>query len=86
MSIEHYIKKEVIKQQPLLLKESSPPFPTYQKSFKKNDIITHFGQIENNAYFLIDGVIESSIAKDGEIRITDFVFSNHFIGHFLVSI
>ena len=75
-SIKHYIEKHVLKEQPKL---TDLPFPTYRKKVKKNEIITHFGQIERRAYFLIDGIIESSIEKEDDIRIIDFSFPDHFI-------
>ena len=78
MNIEQYITNYII-QKPLSSSEQENLFPTYKKVIKKNEIITRFGQIERKAYLLIDGIIESSIEKDGQIKIIDFVFPNHFI-------
>ena len=77
MNIEQFIKEKVLKG--VVKSGEIHPFPTYQKLFKKNEIITRFDQIEQKAYFLIDGIIESSIEKDGEIKIIDFVFPHNFI-------
>lgn len=76
--ITHFINEKVLNGS-LKLQKDETPFPTYQKKLKKNEIITEFGQIESKAYLLIDGIIESSIEKDGDIRIIDFVFPNNFI-------
>jgi len=76
MTITKYIFEKIVKN-PIEIKE--PIFPTYRKIIKKNEIITRFGQIERKAYFVIDGIIESSIEKDGELKIIDFVFPNNFI-------
>jgi len=78
MSIQEYINNEVLKNA-IESRTKETPFPTYRKVLKKNEIITPFGQIERKAYFLIDGIMESSIEKDEEIRIIDFVFPNNFI-------
>lgn len=78
MSIQEYIQKKIVPAF-TLNKEAGKPFPTYRKQFKKNEIITDFEQIEQKAYFIIEGIVQSNIEKDGEIKIIDFVFSNNFI-------
>ncbi len=78
MNIHQYINEKIVKNSGNI-KAEEQFFPTYRKTIEKNEIITHFGQIERKAYFLISGIIESSIEKDGEIRIIDFVFPNNFI-------
>ena len=78
MSIQEYISDEISSNY-LGVKSPIIPFPTYKTTIKKNEIITKFGQLERKAYFLIDGIIESSIEKDGETRIINFVFPNNFI-------
>ncbi|WP_166964549.1 Crp/Fnr family transcriptional regulator [Yeosuana marina] len=77
MDIKQFINKNIIKQPSD--KIDTCPFPTYRKKFKKHDIITRYGQIEHSAYFLLDGILESSIERDGEIKIIDFIFPNYFI-------
>ena len=69
MGIQDFIKREIIKDSK---KED-------KKRFKKNEIITKFGQIERKAYFLRTGITESAIEKDGELKIIDFVFPYSFI-------
>jgi CRP/FNR family transcriptional regulator, anaerobic regulatory protein len=78
MDIKQYIKEKIVGNS-LELKMDILPFPTYRKTIKKNEIISQFGQIERKAYLLISGIIESSISKDGEVKIIDFVFPNSFI-------
>jgi len=78
MSIKQFVNNQVINN-PFQRKEKELPFPTYKKAYKKNEVITRFGQIEKKAYFLIEGIIESIIEKDGDIKIIDFVFPNNFI-------
>jgi len=78
MDIDQYINEKIVKKSAKIETEKQI-FPTYRKTIKKNEIITHFGQIERKAYFLISGIIESAIEKNGEIRIIDFVFPNNFI-------
>lgn len=78
MSIQDYLNKKI-----LINSDESHweevPFRTTKKEFKKGELITQFGQIERRAYFLLDGIIESSILKDGEVKIIDFVFPGQFI-------
>ena len=76
MSIAQYINEKITGTGS---KIDSLPFPTYRKVFSKNEIIGQFGETERRAYFLVDGIIESSIMKGGELRIIDFVFPNNFI-------
>jgi CRP-like cAMP-binding protein len=78
MDIKKYINTKVLNNN-LESNWELVPFKTKRMIFKKNEVITQFGQVERRAYFLIDGIIESSILKDGEIKIIDFVFSNNFI-------
>ncbi len=78
MNINEFIRKKIVKDS-FNIKTTGKIFPTYRKTIKKNEIITHFGQIERKAYFLIEGITESAIEKDGELKIIDFVFPNNFI-------
>lgn len=76
-NIKDYINENLLKSN--FQKIDSAPFPTYKKTYKKNEVITEFGQIERRAYFLIDGIIESNIPNGTDIRIIDFTFPNHFV-------
>lgn len=77
-SIQEYINNHVLADQPFS-KIDTMPFPTYKKRFKKNEVITRFGQLEKQAYYLVDGIIESTLNKEGDVRIIDFVFPGQFI-------
>ncbi|HHG86443.1 MAG TPA: Crp/Fnr family transcriptional regulator [Bacteroidetes bacterium] len=76
MGIESYIQDRIVKDQ---LEGWEMPFPTQRVFFKKNEIITRFGQLERKAYLLVRGVIESAIERGGEEKIIDFVFPQSFI-------
>ncbi len=54
------------------------PFEIKLKSFSKNEIITDYGVIESQIYFLKSGIIQVSIAHNDEEKILDFFFKNHF--------
>lgn len=54
------------------------PFTVSEKTFSKNEIITDYGVIENQIYFLKSGIIQVSIAHHDEEKILDFFFKNHF--------
>ncbi len=59
--------------------EHELPFPTRLKSFPKHTIITPYHQVENRAYFLLDGIVKiSMIRDDGEERILEFFFPGNF--------
>lgn len=77
MDIKEYLNKTVLEHDGGYLEEL--PFPTSRRSFKKNELITQFGQIERKAFFLREGIMESSILREGEIKIIDFVFPGNFI-------
>ncbi len=77
MTIQHYIE-DLILGDSAHSSEKFPIFPTYRIKLKKGQILTQFDEIERKAYFLINGILESSIRKDGEFRIIDFVFPLNF--------
>jgi CRP-like cAMP-binding protein len=55
------------------------PFPTLLKTVPKNTILTHYESIEQNAYFLISGIVKiSMISNDGHERVLEFFFPNSF--------
>jgi len=58
------------------------PFKVTEKTFKKGDIITSYGQIERNAYFLIRGLIEITVLKDTEEKIVEFFLPGCFFGSY----
>ena len=77
MIIHNYITSNILKNS--FDSNSKLPFPTYERNIKKNEIITPFGSNEDKAHFLVEGIIESAIENNGEIKIIDFVFPNNFI-------
>ncbi|MEZ5308227.1 MAG: Crp/Fnr family transcriptional regulator [Pyrinomonadaceae bacterium] len=54
------------------------PFPVYRKRYGKNDILLCQGQVESCAYFLIDGIVEIDVFRNGVKRIVDFYFPGSF--------
>lgn len=78
LNIEVFIR-EVVLRDTDVGQEAVLPFPTFGASYKRNQILTEYGQIEKRGYFLIDGIIQCSIQKDGEERIIDFIFPGNFV-------
>jgi CRP-like cAMP-binding protein len=58
------------------------PFKVTKKIFKKGDIITSYGQIERNAYFLIRGLIEITVLKGIDEKIIEFFLPGCFFGSY----
>ncbi len=54
------------------------PFATRKKIFNKNEVITTFGQIEDKAYYLVEGLVEISLLENGQEKIIDFFLPNSF--------
>jgi CRP-like cAMP-binding protein len=73
------IKQFITENTNFTLNNGDLPFPIYKKAFKKNEKITAFGQTESKVYFIISGIVENNISKDGENKIIDFYFSNSFV-------
>ncbi len=61
---------------------SALPFKLSKRKFKKGDILTPYGQIERNAYFLISGLIEITVLKDGDEKIIEFFLPGSFFGSY----
>lgn len=57
------------------------PFPTWTKKVAKGGLITDYGQLEENVYFIQSGILIVSLAYRDEDRILDF----HFEGSFCAS-
>ena len=57
------------------------PFHTWTKEVSKGSIVTDYGQLEENVYFIQSGVLIVSLAYRDEDRILDF----HFEGSFCAS-
>lgn len=58
------------------------PFPTSLKSIAKHTILTDYGHVEQNAYFLLSGIVKISMQRDGEERILEFFFPNSFFSSY----
>lgn len=52
------------------------PYPVKKIEFKKGDIVTAYGQIENNVYFINHGIVEMSIKSYMTEKVIDFFFEN----------
>lgn len=75
MDIENYIRKELSE-----YRNDELPFSTYKKKVKKGEVVTRIGQIERKAYFLLEGIMESTIVDNaGETKIINFVFPGEFV-------
>ena len=57
------------------------PFPLRLTpgAFKKDDIITDYGQTERKLYFINEGFVELSMLHDGEENIIEFFFQDSFV-------
>lgn len=75
MTIKKFIKANTN----FIIEEDNFPFPVHQKIFKKSDIVTGLGKTENKVYFIISGIVEIDISKDGDNKIIDFYFQNSFV-------
>lgn len=76
MSIKAFIKNKIESDFHL---EDDLPFPTTQLHIPKNTVVTRYGQVENNAYFLLNGIIKiSMLRQDGEEKILEFFFPHSF--------
>ena len=72
MSIADYIRE-------IFHTDETLPFETFAASYKKGDIITAINQMETNAYFLKEGVVQVAADKDGEEKIIDFFYPPNFV-------
>lgn len=56
--------------------ESKIPFSLNKVSYKKGEVITEYGQIENQIYFINKGIVEIKIKSYATEKIIDFFFEN----------
>jgi CRP-like cAMP-binding protein len=75
MTIKQFIKENTS----FIIEDDNLPFPVHKKSFKKNEIVTGMGQTEQKVYFIMSGVVEIDLFKEGDNRIIDFYFPNNFV-------
>lgn len=52
------------------------PFPVTQKQVTKGEVITQYDQIENQVYFINQGIVEMTIKSYVTEKIIDFFFEN----------
>lgn len=63
---------------------SELPFKVEEKLFSKNEIITGYGEVEQNFYFLKEGAVQAEVSKeDGSECILDFIFPNQFFNAYI---
>ncbi len=52
------------------------PYPVSKKYFKKGELITKYGQVEEAVYFLNSGIIEMTVKSYVSEKVIDFFFDN----------
>lgn len=66
------------------LSNTELPLKIYTKELPKNSIITDFGQIEQNCYFLVDGLAQIGTETiHYEYKIIDFLFPNRYFNVYM---
>jgi CRP-like cAMP-binding protein len=58
------------------------PFGISEKIFLEADIITDYGKIENNVYFIKKGIAQISLNYNDDERIFDFIEEGNFLGSY----
>lgn len=62
-----------------LSSEHELPFPVKPITFKKNTVLTNYGDVEQNLYFIHEGIIEIKIRSNTTEKILDFFFQQEFV-------
>jgi CRP-like cAMP-binding protein len=55
------------------------PFRSMQKTIPKGTVLTDYGKIERNTYFINSGIIQVTLQRDIEEKIIDFFFPESFV-------
>ncbi|MEO9510964.1 MAG: Crp/Fnr family transcriptional regulator [Flavobacteriaceae bacterium] len=55
------------------------PFPVKKLHFKKGDIVTSYGQIEDSVYFMNSGIVEMTIKSYLMEKVIDFFFEREMV-------
>jgi len=55
------------------------PFPIKKLHFKKGELITEYGQIENSIYFINKGIVQMTIKSYMTEKIIDFFFQKELV-------
>ena len=58
---------------------NSFPVSLHEKTFKKGQVITNYGQVERKLYFINSGFVELTMLHEGEERIIEFFFEDSFV-------
>jgi CRP-like cAMP-binding protein len=61
---------------------SELPFDILQKTFVQSEVITDYGKIENNVYFIKKGIVQISLNYNDDERIFDFIEEGNFLGSY----
>jgi len=62
------------------------PFVLQERVVPKNTIITNYGDVENNIYYLESGLVEVLFNNDKEDKVLDFFFpASFFCAYNLIS-
>jgi CRP-like cAMP-binding protein len=59
--------------------EEELPFRSMQKTIPKGTVLTDYGKIERNIYFINSGIIQVTLQRDIEEKIIDFFFPESFV-------
>lgn len=78
MTIQHYVRTYIDPS----INGASLPFNTTNAQINKGTIITKYGEIEDQVYFLISGIIEIGLLQKDEEKILDFFFPNSFFSSY----
>lgn len=54
------------------------PFSVREVHFEKDTIVTDYGAVEDQVYFIESGIVEVGLLRQGEPRILDFFFPGEF--------
>lgn len=55
------------------------PFAVHKKTFRKNTILTKYGQLEQNTYFINTGIVELKIKSYTSEKVLDFFFAGEMV-------
>src|SRR5262245_5888018 len=61
---------------------SDLPFPVTPMTFRKNDVLTRYGDLEQNVYFINEGIIEVKIRSYTSEKVLDFFFAGEVVSSF----
>lgn len=59
--------------------EDQLPFSSVPKTIPKGTILTDYGKVERNTYFINSGIVQITLLRDIEEKIIDFFFPESFV-------